>query len=313
MIKRHILFLFLLFQFITKAQLNLVPNPSFEFITNCNYGAAISPGGPIWAGYAPPWDDPTLASPDLFNVCVTVPMYCIPSNSQGFQIPHTGNGYAGGVLYGNSRDYIQVPLDSTLVAQGYYCVSFYVSLGGLGCKVANNNIGMYFSDTHIYSATMGVLNYTPQINDTNIVSDSVNWTEISGVYHAQGGEHYIVIGNFYPDSLTDTILIGTHLQSYYYIDDVSVMRCSDVGVGETENANGLETYPNPANATITINYKTTSKKYKLKIIDALGNEVMNKEYSTQANTININELPPGIYLIYINDEKKSLTKRFIKE
>ena len=55
--------------------------------------------------------------------------------------------------------------------------------------------------------------------------------------HAIGGEQYITIGNFYPDSTTDTVNINNNTNlvcTGYYIDDVSVVDCTGSGIGVEE-------------------------------------------------------------------------------
>ena len=148
-------------------------------------------------------------------------------------------------------------MDSTLESQGVYCVSFYVNPAdstGLG----TNNLGMYFSNTHTFVSGYQYLNFSPQINNTSVITDTANWTEITGTYTAIGGERYIIIGNFFSDSLTDTAGISTSRPwtfhgGYYYIDDVDVHRCScnNVGVVEVGEDKEINIYPNPTISQFT--------------------------------------------------------------
>src|SRR4030067_3134038 len=124
-------FLFLILLFLSvegNAQVNLVPNPSFEQYTICPNN-----GGQIY--YAPPWFNPTQGSPDYFNAC-DAPVLGTPENLLGYQIPHLGNAYAGffasfndtSMGISNYREYVEVKLDSSLSAGVKYFVSFYLSL-----------------------------------------------------------------------------------------------------------------------------------------------------------------------------------------
>lgn len=83
----------------------------------------------------------------------------------------------------------------------------------------------YFSpDTPTCSGGFCLLQYVPQISNPsgNVLSDTVNWTLISGSFTAAGGERFITIGNFLPDSLItiDSFPVWTYPDAYYYIDDV---------------------------------------------------------------------------------------------
>ncbi len=56
---------------------------------------------------------------------------------------------------------------------------------------------MYFSTTHTHIVANSLFSYTPQINETTVITDTANWTLVSGLFIANGGEQYIIIGNFY--------------------------------------------------------------------------------------------------------------------
>jgi hypothetical protein len=58
-----------------------------------------------------------------------------------------------------------------------------------------------------------------------VISDTLNWTKISGIYLASGGESFITMGNFKDDASTQTQGNEDTLAmpfSYYFIEDVSV-------------------------------------------------------------------------------------------
>lgn len=63
-----------------------------------------------------------------------------------------------------------------------------------------------------------------QIRSKNIITDTLNWSRISGLYKAHGGEKYITIGNFTSRENTTKIYFWRPDEIYiaYYIDDVSV-------------------------------------------------------------------------------------------
>jgi hypothetical protein len=217
------LILFLFLGFFTKAQYNLVPNPSFESYSNC-------PTTNNQLNYATGWINPTISTPDYFNSCSStfgVPSYC--NCSSVFQYPKTGNAYCGIWCKNstvNSREYLQMQMNTTLQSGKCYVVSFYANIvnwAGYAC----NNLGAYLSPNQVNSSSSNVLlSYNSQIKKfkNEIITDTLNWVKISGVYTASGGENYITIGNFNDDVNTDTVLINgsSSLGAYYNIDDVSV-------------------------------------------------------------------------------------------
>lgn len=199
---------------------NLVPNPSFENYTTC-------PTSVAQINLASPWVTPTSGSPDYFNTCATSSFCDVPSNFFGIQTPRTGNAYAQVVIYPSSislREYVQTKLFSPLVAGQTYDVSFYICLQDNSYR-ASNNIGIYISTTAPSIAGLGPLPVIPQINETTVINDIINWTLISGTYIATGGEEYITIGNFYDDVSSATAInpsgIGMYA-TFYLIEDVCI-------------------------------------------------------------------------------------------
>jgi len=115
---RQITIIFLLlFTCKLTGQVNLVPNPSFEFYDTC-------PTTPDKIKFAVPWFQPNYpqgqysSSTDYFNSCSTS-SFSVPANSDGYQFARTGQGYAGYGLFSaptdyEPREYVEVELDSAL-------------------------------------------------------------------------------------------------------------------------------------------------------------------------------------------------------
>ncbi|MBX2959877.1 MAG: T9SS type A sorting domain-containing protein [Flavobacteriales bacterium] len=220
------LFLFLK----SPAQINLVPNPSFENLSQC-------PTFPSQLGYAVPWFQPYTdtngvqqSSTDLYSSCCSG--FCgLTNNVKGSQLPRTGNSYIGISFYIGSaiyREYIEVKLNDSLINNEAYCVTFYASLADKD-NYAASNFGVHFSEDsclQIQITDSSIFHPAQAINpNSNIVTDKINWTPIELQYLAQGGENFITIGGFDPNNII-VIGGGTVNQAYYYIDDVSVIDIS---------------------------------------------------------------------------------------
>jgi len=222
--KSFYFFLFFLFIYEENFSQNLVLNPGFENFSTCPVGFSQ------FNGYIQNWVSPNTASPDCYNTCANPNPAGVPVNGNGYQPAHSGNGYAG--IYttpGSYREFIQVALSSTLIAEYKYTFSMYVNLHNKSDD-ATDDIGAYISATAPSSTDNGFLNGnpSPQINNPsgNVITDTMNWTLITGQYTATGGEKFITIGHFHDDAHTtyQTVNTGSHLQgSYYYIDDVSLV------------------------------------------------------------------------------------------
>lgn len=210
---------------------NLVPNGSFEVFNNCPYW-----GNEIY--YAVPWFQPDTckgniinsSSSDYFNVCSV--SLSVPLNGGGYQNAKTGNAYAGIILFHQPpteyREYIEVKIDSPLISGLEYCVDFFISLSNTSMYGIDAIHALMSSDSILGSLDPscgnGYLDFVPQIKNNNgIITDTLNWTSISGKFIAAGGEQYLTIGNFNSNDSTNWILLSNNSQiSYYYIDDVSV-------------------------------------------------------------------------------------------
>ena len=299
------------------AQVNIVPNPSFELLDTCDFNSTVCGGG-VNLGVVLYWNTPNNGTSDVYNSCSTHPQCGVPNNVAGYQYPHSGNGYVGGVYYehgfSSSKEYIQTRLDSILKPQRKYCVNFYVNVSNI-YALGTNNIGMYFSTTQTALGNNNLFSLTPQINYTGIVSDTTNWTVVSGQYIANGGEQYIIIGNFYPDAATDTTpsLSPYWGQAYIYVDDVSIEDCTEVGVlhelsmGKEE----MKVYPNPATNVITVDVKHSLVEGHFVILNMLGEVVYQKEIKDIKTEIDISSLPKSVYFVEAQSEKGTARKKIV--
>ena len=298
-----------------EAQCNLVLNPSFEIDTSCYNGSSA-----FQLSQVLPWNSPSDGSPDLLQRCA-YGMFggSLPSNNEGFQQPHSGDNFARFATYVPSypdyREYIQDELESSLLPNKTYCVSFYVNLPDF-CSIASNNMGIYFSDTSIFIPTILNLRFTPQIVYTSIITDTMNWTEISGTYIAHGGERYIIIGNFYSDSLTDTTLLRpfvpiSNRDAVYYLDDVDVHLCNcNVVVQEESLSREINISPNPFTSQTTITF-SEDKPHTLKLTDLLGKDLKTWHFTGKELKLDRGDLKSGIYFLQITDEKNKVTNKKI--
>ncbi len=208
-----------------------MPNPSFE-LESCEEMNDWFENGITG------WYNVGLGTSDIYNSC-TVDGVGVPSNFAGWQDARTGVGYAGLIPYEDlyfmgdtgwfvdSREYIQIELIEPLVKDAIYAVSFFVSVADNYATCFTSGIGVYLSSEQIDSdVPFELFDYPSQIYSTEILTDSISWTEIGGEFTANGGEIYLTIGCFKHDSeieidcFPDTV---TQRNAYYYIDDVSVV------------------------------------------------------------------------------------------
>jgi hypothetical protein len=127
----------------------------------------------------------------------------------------------------NARNYIQVELLDSLQQGKCYYAEYYVNLMNTA-RIGCNNQSMLFTNAPIYvdtAANIFMLPANPQIQNTYIITDTLNWVKISGVFTAQGGEQYLTLGNFKNNAETaiQQIQPTGYNGAIYYIEDVSVL------------------------------------------------------------------------------------------
>jgi hypothetical protein len=217
---------------------NLVPNPSFEDMKHL-------PGTFWYVSNAIQKEfDTTVANWYSGNLRPVLPCHTGSSlngqagypNPLPVQSPRTGNAVAlfvtmnngNDLTFSNERSYPTVRLRNTIhVGQkvyGEFWLSYY---DAPLVNFANGNNAMYFSADSIFESSTGLLNVTPQILDTSIVSDSTNWVKISGVFIANGPLNYLSIGLFSNGNSTPYKIytLAQNMNSgraLYFLDDVKV-------------------------------------------------------------------------------------------
>ncbi len=216
---------FFLFSWNFSVAQNLILNPGFE-----EHGeiAGNSPNKDnLKENQVKSWTSPNIGSPDYFN-STTEKL----TNAYGSPKSHSGNAFAGAVLYGEKKEYreyimgeINIPLES---GKKYY-FSMAIALAEYA-GIAIEEMGVYFSKTKVADKKTALnLKLKPQLRIDSLSKKMTdgNWIIVSYSYIAKGGEKYITIGNFKTDNTTQhvdrNVTKGKLPNSYYYFDDVSLI------------------------------------------------------------------------------------------
>ena len=222
------------------AQNNLVENPSFEQ-TEKKVRKGVGEISLATGWYSPDEEKPA----DLFAESVKKE-YSQPDNIKGYQLPATGQNYAGIRVWVDRGSepihYIQTKLKDKLIAGKSYCVSFKVSLADLS-KFGNANIGANISAKKPRSRDLDSYEIKANIKHSKkkVFQDQYLWETICSVYKAEGDERYLTIGGFVnPEMINEkkeTIRLRMSSQfrgqrqtsdSYFFIDDVSVINMEEI-------------------------------------------------------------------------------------
>jgi hypothetical protein len=303
--------IFLSMIFIKNHAQNLVPNNSFEVHDTCpQYSSKLY--------YASPWFQPHICygnttnscSSELFDSCNLSGEVDVPLSSFGNQWAKSGSAYSGIFCHVdtiNKREYLEIPLNSPLIADSLYCVKFYISLAELS-KKAISSIGAYFSvDSLLDPSFGGTIEYvTPQVqnNSSIFLTSKTAWMLVSGYFVANGGEKYMTIGNFLSAANTSVQNVsgGSIDWVYYFIDDISVEICA-TGTGSIENSNKsiFKIFPNPANDKVTFEFDLKNASSAILEIRDVTCKII-KEYALDENVNSLvleNDFQNGIYFCNI--------------
>ena len=110
-------------------------------------------------------------------------------------------------------------------------------------------------------------------------------------------------------------LLCMHKDDELYYMTHEDLGCYQFGVGIDDNKQKkINLYPNPASHTFVINFTEVQEGVKqVRVFDMLGKEVMSIE-NPSSNTINIANLPTGIYAVRILSQSgRSYTSKLVKE
>ncbi|MEO8587729.1 MAG: T9SS type A sorting domain-containing protein [Flavobacteriales bacterium] len=288
---------------------NLVPNPSFEEYTICPDSPGQADLSTSWLKFR--W------TPDYFNSC-NANDYCdVPRNAFGYQPAATGSAYAGVVTYDSLqtdfREYLGVELIEPLSPGLSVYLSFKIAPGGWGWYAAQrfryttDRIGMFFT-TQPWSGTVGPIPNTAAAYLEYPLLDTVNWTTITGTYIPDSAYTYVVLGNSFRDSLTNTLLqdgSAAYPGAYVYFDDV----CVSVNPDDCLMAAGVRQYatdavvlaPNPATSALTV--RGLAPGTRASIHDALGRQVWAGATTAGTWSFDVGAWARGTYVLrVVHDE-----------
>ncbi|MGZ3884687.1 MAG: T9SS type A sorting domain-containing protein [Bacteroidia bacterium] len=307
---------FCLFVNTSGAQTNLVQNPSFETYTTC------PAAGNSFMYYAPPWDS-YIDSPDYFHMCAGASAYGVPLNSGDYQVPATGDAYAGFgafVKSGLSREIIGAPLSASLTIGTRYYVSVKFSLAALDANTKQfipcNNAGLRFSTIPFTNLTPPPINNFAHIYSSAIISDTLNWTVVQGSFVADSNYAFIMIGNFFDDANTSHINRPGAFASYFFVDDVCVstssLTCNVVttGVESSGHDRNFSIGPNPANTFLFVSNAAAGEVNEISVLNTLGAELYKNTFINELQ-IGLSDIPEGVYFAYIRSAYYTSVKKII--
>jgi len=292
---------------------NLVPNADFEDYNLCPDFLAQMSRALDWQSFR--------GSPDYFNACDTVQFVGVPRNVWGFQQSAHGDAYAGIMtledgFFDDIREYLAVQLSMPLVVGTPVYLSFKAApavnvLGNgpgnqLRPQLTSEGIGMRFSMTPFNENNSFPLPNSAALYLSTPLTDTLNWVTVSGTYTPDSAYQWLVIGNFFSDSLINQLVLepsGTWPGAYVYIDEVCVSydpsHCElSSGLGEFDSRQ-FNVWPNPFSSVLSISCsECAGRPIDLELLDATGRQCYSVILpSTNKIDLDVSQLPPGLFVL----------------
>lgn len=297
---------------------NLVPNPSFELQDTCPYTIGFQGGDrPLyWLSWS--------QSPDYFHGCSTDSLVGVPQNGWGFQDAWDGNAYAGTLAYSmgdDFREYVGVELLEPLTIGQAYFVRMRVNLAMGGStwpsKVAADRMGLLFTMNSnewmtIPGPAFAFRNYAHVTSD-EIVTDTAQWSLIAGTFTADSAYHFLVIGNFFEDELTDTINLdqGPTAGAYYFVDSVSVTPVSTGNdVAENDPLRGI--WYDAASDALQLEWPVDGQA-EIRIVDPTGRVIFSEQAVSGHFTWPLTDLGYGVYVVVLKENERRSMLKFVHQ
>ena len=243
----------------SQAQVNYVLNPSLEDSIHCPYSADQISFAKYWNSLDTTINPDSTATygscaGEYCNTCSIYGGTSVPINGRFNHYPRTGNGLAQvQIFYDESismpypseyRDYMQGHLYKPLTNGKSYCITYFVCLEQAS-GYTTNNIDAYLDDGTIdtfgYNCGYPHPEIIPQILESDIITDTLNWTKIQGSFVSDGTERFITIGNFHDKAHTIYMTVtypsgaGSPV-TWYLVDDVSVIESDNIPFAGNDTA-----------------------------------------------------------------------------
>ncbi|MFH2094811.1 MAG: T9SS type A sorting domain-containing protein [Bacteroidota bacterium] len=298
---------------------NLVPNPSFEDTVAC-------PNDISQINKATDWNN-CGGTPDYLNTCaLSSSGVSIPENYFGFQQSTTTEdqayvGFYGKCFWSNCREYIGVELISQMTIGQKYYFSMQINLtNNSNCGI--NNLGVIFSTVAHFDSTgvsPDIYNFA-HIYSPYITTDTVNWTTIKGSIIADSTYKYITIGNFFDDTMTDSIMLNGDIlcQSYYFVDNICVSTDSSTcylsnNIYKEFFKTNLTLFPNPLEDNFCIKNASTNEIKSINIYDVIGrNQLFSITENKDEIIIDAHFMKTGTYFLIIKLDNVVFREKIIK-
>lgn len=168
---------------------------------------------------------------------------------------------------------------------------FKVSIKGYkGGVLTTDSVAFYLAD---FRFTNNALDY---------IVDSWQWVSTSSLGNVDSVKFFMYS--------SDVGAFGINTPLFFGIDNFTTTQ-SSVGIAENNNSLKFDVYPNPFNASLTINLNDLLET-TISVTDVTGKIVFTQQLTEMNATLDLNFLQSGIYFLQLNSGNKVSVKKIIK-
>ena len=212
--------------------------------------------------------------------------------------------YKNGVLISTAIN-IPAPINGNQVLIGSY------DNGNL----FNGNIDEVRIWNKVLTATdiMNHMNCELQSTETGLVayykfnqgSNGADNTSVTTVADSSGNANNGALTNFARTGTTSNFLSGSPI--------TTGNTCTTLTLSNSnfEIANNIKMYPNPTNNIVTVDVNNLTNA-KLQVLDITGKILRNQVLNTSSNTVDVQQLPSGMYLFKVSSNEGTATSKIVK-
>jgi hypothetical protein len=145
-------------------------------------------------------------------------------------------------------------------------------------------------------------------NDYFIIERSENGTDFVSIGTVQGHGNSSIIQTYHFD--VNQLLNGTNYYRLKQVDYNGEFSYSQTIAIDNKQV-GIDIFPNPNHGSFTIRFTADGESYKLDITDVLGRMVYSLSGHTVPESIEVNDLAKGVYLVRFYHENKAVIKKMM--
>jgi len=204
-----------------------------------------------------------------------------------------------------------------------------IATGGSSYSWTNgvsNNVAFAPDSTSTYTVTVTDENNCSNTDDVkitvnNILTPTIMQTGDSLISSAISGNQWYFNNVLIPDDTTQSFIPDQN-GNYFVIvtqngcssDTSNILNVANVGIADlSSDKTNIHIFPNPITDKFTIEMNNQNVSFNLKILNAVGQVILNKKIINNVEQIDLSGQSAGIYFVKLQSTNNTITKKIIKQ